>query len=93
MSGIMKICLVVQYITDDTKTQRCAGMMIKYSSVSVYDGVMEKITKIIKKKKVKRITFYFVEESPGCGSEDIKKECDINWFDFFFFSVFFLRMS
>jgi len=42
MSGFMKICLVVQNITDDTKTQRCAGMTIKYSRVSFYDGVMEK---------------------------------------------------
>jgi hypothetical protein len=32
--------------------------------------------------------FYFVEEGPDCGSEDIKKECNVNWFDFFFFSVF-----
>jgi hypothetical protein len=34
-----------------------------------------------------QITFYFVE-GPGRGSEDIKKECNINCFDFFFFSVF-----
>jgi len=33
-------------------------------------------------------TFYFAEEGPGCGSEDIKKECNVNFFDFFFFSVF-----
>jgi len=31
---------------------------------------------------------YFVEEGPGRGSEDIKKECNVNSFDFFFFSVF-----
>ena len=31
--------------------------------------------------------FYFVEEGPGRGSEDIKKECNVNCFDFFFFSV------
>jgi len=30
----------------------------------------------------------FVEEGPGRGSEDIKKECNVNCFDFFFFSVF-----
>jgi hypothetical protein len=35
-----------------------------------------------------QITFYFIEEGPGCGSEDIKKECNVNCFDFFFFSVF-----
>jgi len=34
------------------------------------------------------MTFYVVEEGPGRGSEDIKKECNINCFDFFFFSVF-----
>ena len=35
-----------------------------------------------------QITFYFVEEGPGSGSEDIKNECNVNGFDFFFFSVF-----
>jgi hypothetical protein len=35
-----------------------------------------------------QITFYFVEEVPGCGSEDIKKECNVNCFDFFLFSFF-----
>jgi len=36
-----------------------------------------------------QITFYFAEEGPpGCGSEDIKKECDVDCFDFFLFSVF-----
>jgi hypothetical protein len=39
-------------------------------------------------KKINQITFYFAEEGPGQGSEDIKKECNVNWFDFFFFSVF-----
>jgi len=33
------------------------------------------------------MTFYFVEEGPGRGSEDINKECNVNCFDFFF-SVF-----
>ena len=28
--------------------------------------------------------FYFVEESPGRGTEDINKECNINFSDFFF---------
>jgi len=32
--------------------------------------------------------FFFVEGSPGRGSEDIKKECNVNCFDFFFFSAF-----
>jgi len=32
-----------------------------------------------------QITFCFVEEGPGCGSEDIKKECNVNCFDFFFY--------
>jgi hypothetical protein len=40
-------------------------------------------------KNINQITFYFVEEGPGCGSEDIKKECNVKHFDFFFFSVFF----
>jgi hypothetical protein len=40
------------------------------------------------KKNINQITFYFVEEGPGRGSEDVKKECNVNCFDFFFFSVF-----
>jgi len=39
-------------------------------------------------KNINQISFYFVEEGPGCGSEDIKKECNVNCFDFFFVSVF-----
>ena len=39
------------------------------------------------KKKINQITFYFVEEGQGRGSEDIKKECNVKCFDFFFFSV------
>jgi len=35
-----------------------------------------------------KLLFYFAEEGPDCGSEDIKKECNVNCFDFFFFSVF-----
>jgi len=31
---------------------------------------------------------YFVEEGPGHSSEDIKKEFNVNCFDFFFFYVF-----
>jgi len=39
-------------------------------------------------KNINQITLCFVEEGPGRGSEDIKKECNVNWCDFFFFSVF-----
>jgi len=39
-------------------------------------------------KNINQITYYFVEEGPGRGSEDIKKECNGNCFDFFFFSIF-----
>jgi hypothetical protein len=39
-------------------------------------------------KNTNQITFYFVEEGPGRGSEDIKTEYNVNSFDFFFFSVF-----
>jgi len=46
---------------------------------------MQKITQII--EKINRINFYLGEEGPGCGSEDIKKEYNVNSFDFFFFSV------
>ena len=45
------------------------------------------MTQIIE-KNIKQITFYFVEEGPGHGSEYIKKECNVKWFDSFFFSVF-----
>jgi len=31
-----------------------------------------------------QITFYFAKEGPGRGSEDIKKEYDVNCFDSFF---------
>jgi len=34
-------------------------------------------------KNINQITFYFVEEGPGRGSGDIKKECNVNCFDFF----------
>jgi hypothetical protein len=40
------------------------------------------------KKYINHITFYFIEEGPGRGSEDIKKEFSVNCFDCFFFSVF-----
>jgi len=38
------------------------------------------------------MTFYFAEEGPGRGSEDIKKECNVNCFDFFFFSFFLMNV-
>jgi len=38
-------------------------------------------------KNINHITFYFVEEGPGRGSEDIKKECNVKFYDFFIFSV------
>jgi len=44
------------------------------------------------KKIINQITFYFVEEGPDRGSEDIKKECNVNCFDFFLFSVFFMNV-
>ena len=42
-------------------------------------------TQIIE-KNINQITFYFVEEGPGCGSEDIQKECKVNFFFKFFLS-------
>jgi len=39
-------------------------------------------------KKINEITFYFVEEGPGRGSEDIERECNVDCFDFFFFCHF-----
>jgi hypothetical protein len=38
-------------------------------------------------EKIEQITFNIVEEGQGRGSEDAKKECNVNYFDFFFFSV------
>jgi len=40
------------------------------------------------KKNINQITFCFDEEDPDRGSEDTKKECNVNCFDFFSFSVF-----
>ena len=45
------------------------------------------MTQIIE-KNINQIAFHFVEEGPGRGSEDTKKECNVNCFDFFFFSIF-----
>jgi len=44
------------------------------------------------KKNINKITFYLAEEGPGRGSEDIKKECNVNCFDFFF-SAFLLDVT
>jgi hypothetical protein len=44
------------------------------------------------KKKINQVTFYFVEEAPGRGSEDVKKECNVKCFDFFLFSVFLMEV-
>ena len=38
-------------------------------------------------KKISIKSLYFVEEGPHRGSEDIKKECNVNCSNFFFFSV------
>jgi len=46
--------------------------------------------KLHRQFKKYQITFYFVEEGSGCGSEDIKKECNVNCFDLYLFSVFFM---
>jgi hypothetical protein len=43
-------------------------------------------------KNINHISFYFAEEGPGRGSEDIRKECDVNCFDFVFFSVFLMEV-
>ena len=43
-------------------------------------------------KNINQIAFYFVEEDPGRGSEDIKKECNVNCF-VFFFSVFLMGVT
>jgi hypothetical protein len=44
-------------------------------------------------KKFNPICFYSAEEGPGRGSEDIKKECNVNCLDFFFFSVFLMDVT
>jgi len=47
----------------------------------------------LKKKNFNQVTFYFVEEGSGLGSEDIKKGCNVNCFDFVFFSVFLMDVT
>jgi hypothetical protein len=49
---------------------------------------MYKKKKKKKKKNINQISFDFVEEDPGYGSGDVKKEYNFSCFDFFFFSVF-----
>jgi len=39
-------------------------------------------------ENINQNTLYFAEEGPGCGSEHTKRDCNVNCFDFFFFSVF-----
>jgi hypothetical protein len=39
---------------------------------------IENYTDYTIEKNIDQITFYFAEEGPGCGSEDIKKECNVN---------------
>jgi hypothetical protein len=34
-------------------------------------------------QNINQIKFYFAEEGPGRGPEDIKTECNVNCFDFF----------
>jgi hypothetical protein len=44
-------------------------------------------------KNINQITFYFVEEGPGRGSEVVKKECNVRCFDFssfLFFLMYFM---
>jgi len=43
-------------------------------------------------EKINQITFYFVQEGPGRGSEDIKKERNVDCFDFFFCSLFLMEV-
>jgi len=43
-------------------------------------------------KNINKITFYFIEKGPGRGSEDIKRECNVNCFDFFFSSGFLIEV-
>ena len=45
---------------------------------------MYKITQITE-KNINQITFYFAEEGPGRGSEDIKKEYNVYSIDFLYF--------
>jgi len=44
------------------------------------------MTQIIE-KNTNQISFYLGEEGPGLASEDSKKECNVNCFEFFFFCL------
>jgi hypothetical protein len=44
-------------------------------------------------QNINQISFYLAEEGAGIGSEDIKKECNVNCLDFFFFSVFLMDVT
>ena len=41
---------------------------------------------------MKQITFHSVEEGPCRAAEYTEKECNVNCFDFFFFSVFLMEV-
>ena len=55
---------------------------------NLMNQVYRKLYRKLEKKYINPITFYFAEEDPGRGSEDIKKERNVNCSDFSFFSVF-----
>jgi hypothetical protein len=40
------------------------------------------------KENINQITFNLVEEGPDRGSDDIKRECNVNCFESLFFSLF-----
>jgi len=44
------------------------------------------------KENIDQITFYFVEEGPGRGSEDVKKERNVNCFDLLLFYFFLIEV-
>jgi len=46
----------------------------------------------LKKITIKSL-FILLNRGPSHGSEDIKKECNVTSFDFFFFSVFLLDVE
>ena len=48
---------------------------------------IQKITQTFEKISIKTL-FILLKKAQGRGSEDIKKECNVNCFDFFFFPVF-----
>jgi len=45
------------------------------------------------KKIINQISFYFAEEGPGRGSEGFKTERDVDCFDFFLISFFFMDVT